>query len=67
MPLLFLVSDYTLKAAVNWQDFLDRTKKDFIRLIVPVLFIVAIEATLRILLDGSSFSDQLSSSPYRLF
>lgn len=37
MPLFFILSGFTLKPAKDMKDLATRTKKDFLRLIVPVI------------------------------
>lgn len=67
MPLFFLLSGYTMKRAKSKKDLIDRTKKDFMRLIVPVIIILVIESLLNILLRHADCGNEIRNMLYKLF
>lgn len=67
MPLFFILSGFTLKPAKDFEDFIIRTKKDFKRLILPVLIIVAISSLLSIIVTGVNPASEFNKYLYRLF
>ena len=64
MPLFFILSGFTLKPAKDIKDLIARTKKDFVRLIVPVILITIATS---ILLGGPSVSTEIHNIFYKLF
>ena len=59
MPLFFIVSGFTLKPANSIKDLIVCTKKDFVRLIVPVIFVTTVSSILAVLLNGASLSAEI--------
>lgn len=66
MPLFFILSGYTLKPAQNWKDFWKRTKKDFVRLIIPTIFIQIMRCLLEIILHGANLGTMLYEFGYKM-
>ena len=66
MPLFFILSGFTLKPA-NVKDLVERTKKDFLRLIVPVILATILVSILAIILRGSTISAEIHNIIYKLF
>lgn len=66
MPLFFILSGYTMKPAQNWKDLWKRTKKDFVRLIIPTIFIQIMRCTLEIILHGASLNTMLYEFGYKM-
>lgn len=67
MPLFFIVSGFTLKPANSIKDLIVCTKKDFVRLIVPVIFVTTVSSILAVLLNGASLSAEIRNTFYKLF
>lgn len=67
MPLFFILSGLTLKPAKDIKDLVARTKKDFLRLIVPVVLITIATSILAILLDSEPIITQVHNVAYKLF
>ena len=67
MPLFFILSGFTLKPAKNVKDLIERTKKDFLRLIVPVILATILVSILAIILRGSTISAEIHNIIYKLF
>lgn len=67
MPLFFILSGFTLKPAKDVKDLIARTKKDFVRLIIPVILMLAIGGLLNIPLRNSQISTEFHNYLYRLF
>ena len=67
MPLFFILSGFTLKPVKNKKDLIVRTKKDFFRLIVPVVLILITTSILNIALRASPVSTEVHNLLYRLF
>lgn len=67
MPLFFILSGFTLKPAKDFKDLVTRTKKDFIRLILPVILIIAASGALNVFLRGAQISTEVHDYFYRLF
>ena len=55
MPLFFILSGFTLKPAKNVKNLIERTKKDFLRLIVPVILATILVSILAIILRDRLF------------
>lgn len=67
MPLFFILSGFTLKPAKDVKDLVLRTKKDFIRLVVPAFLIVVVGGLLNVLILNSQLSAEISDCLYKLF
>lgn len=67
MPLFFILSGFTLKPAKDFEDLVNRTKKDFARLILPVIFILIATGILNVLLNGLSAQSEFYNFFYKLF
>lgn len=67
MPLFFLLSGYTMKPAKDVKTWCRNTRKDFIRLILPIIGFELLNGVLSILLDGSDFMTEWGIFRHRLF
>lgn len=67
MPLFFILSGFTLKPAKDIKDLIARTKKDFVRLVIPVILMLAIGGLLNIPLRDSQIPTEFHNYLYRLF
>lgn len=67
MPLFFILSGYNLKPAENLSDLSQRTKKDFKRLVVPTVIILAITGILNVLLGYSNPMKELGDFACKIF
>lgn len=67
MPLFFILSGFTLKQATDMKDLVARTKKDLMRLIVPVVLITITVAILNVFIYGASVSTEINNIFYKLY
>lgn len=67
MPLFFILSGFTLKPAKDAEDLVSRTKKDFLRLIVPVILMLVIASILHVIFFNSSATVESYQLLYKLF
>ena len=64
IPMFFILSGYTFNPANNFNYFIQKTKKDFLRLILPVLIIFFITSLYKVIInfDSIKLSEFLNNS-----
>ncbi len=67
VPLFFILTGYTFGLSKTFKDFLRRTVKDFLHLIIPTVLMVGAYGILRILIFGADPAEEFHNFLVKLF